>query len=298
MIADLAQLVAHAGSTAPRRIVIVWPDSAPGLRGAAQAREQGLGKCTLIGDVAAIRALSGQENIDLSSLTLIDEPDAENAMRQAIHLCRREQADVLVNDGVPLHRLLPALLDRQNGLRAGAWLSGVSVLEMQAPRRLLLLTDGILNVSPDLEQHIGIVNNAVHVAHRLHVELPRVALLAATEMVNPKSPFSVDAAQITVMARRNQIKGAIVDGPLGFDNAISSRAAEVKGIDSQVAGQVNILVTSDIETGNLLLTTLSSLCRVPVVNVVVGAKVPVVLWSPHEDAQRRLAATALGTILS
>jgi phosphotransacetylase len=298
MIADLAQLAAQAGSTAPRRIVVVWPDSAQGLRGAALVRERGLGKCTLIGDVAAIRALSDQENIDLSSLTLIDEPNAENAILQAIHLCRREQADVLVNDGVPLHRLLPALLDRQNGLRVGAWLCGVSVFEMQEPRHLLLLTDGIVNVSPDLERHIAIVNNAVHVAHRLGVELPRVALLAATEMVNPKSPFSVDAAQITVMTRRNQIKDAIVDGPLGFDNAISSRAAEVKGIDSQVAGQVDILVTSDIETGNLLLTTLSSLCQVPVVNVVVGAKVPVVLWSPHEDAQRRLAATALGTILS
>jgi phosphotransacetylase len=298
MIATLAQLVAHAGDTAARHIIVMWPDSAPGLRGAALARERGLGKCTLIGDVAAIRALSSQEGVDLSSLTLIDEPDTENTIRQAVHLCHQGQADVLVNDGVPLHRLLPALLDRQNGLRAEARLCGVSVLEMQAPRRLLLLADGIVNVSPDLEQHISIIHSAVHVAHRLHMDLPRVALLAATEMVNPKSPFSVDAAQITVMARRNQIKGAIVDGPLGFDNAISSRAAELKGIDSQVAGQADILVASDLETGNLLLTTLSSLCQVAVVNVIVGAKVPVVLWSPHEDAQRRLAAAALGIILS
>jgi phosphotransacetylase len=298
MIADLNQLVAHAGSAAPRRIIILWPNSAQGLHSAALVRERGLGTCTLIGDVAEIRALSDQEGIDLSTLTLIDEPDIESTVCQGIHLCRKEQADVLVNDGVPLHQLLPALLDRQTGLRVGAWLCGVSVFELQAPRRLLLLADGIVNVSPDLERHLGIVRNAVRVAHRLHIERPHVALLAATEMVNPKNSFSVDAAQITVMARRNQIKDAIVDGPLGFDNALSSHAAEVKGIDSQVAGQVDVLVTSDIETGNLLLTTLSSLCQVPVVNVVVGAKVPVVLWSPHEDTQRRLAAAALGAVLS
>jgi phosphate butyryltransferase len=298
MITNFAQLIQRASATGPRRVAVVLPSSVESLRSAAMAHKRGLAQCTLIGDVAHIRALAGTEAVDLSTLTLIDEPGCQGALQQAMHLCRVEQADVLVNDGAALHPFLVALLDRQSGLRDGSLLSGVSVFEWKESRRLLLLTDGIMVVSPDLGQRIGIVKNAIHVAHRLGIELPHVALVAATEMVNPKSQVTVDAAQITVMARRNQIEGAVVDGPLGLDNAISARAAEVKAIVGDVPGRADVIVAPDIEAGNLLLKTLSSLCQVPVVHAIVGAKVPIVLWSPHEDVERRLAAVALGVLCS
>jgi len=132
--------------------------------------------------------------------------------------------------------------------------------------------------------------------YSLGIELPHVALIAATETVNPKSPPSVQAAQITVMSKRHQLTGAIIDGPLGFDNAISSQAAKIKDIASDVSGKVDILVAPDLAAGNLLLKTLSTLCQVPVVNIVVGGKVPLVFWSPTDDVQTRMAATALGIL--
>jgi phosphate acetyltransferase len=298
MTIDFAQLLERASAAGPIRVVIVLPSSVESLRAAAAVHKRGLATCTLIGSVTELRVLADEAGVGLASLTLIDEPEEENAIRQAIHLCRKAQADVLVNDGAALDALLPALLDRQNGLRADALMSGVSAFELRKPRRLILLTDGIMVVAPDLERRIAIVNNAIHVAHRLGIALPRVALIGATETVTPKSPFTVDAAQITVMAKRKQIEGAIVDGPLGFDNAMSAHAAEVKGIASEVAGRVDVLVAPDIEAGNLLLKTLSSLCRVPMVNTVMGGKVPIVLWSPTEDAQGRLNGIAFGALCS
>jgi phosphotransacetylase len=298
MTIDFAQLLERASAADPRRVVIVLPRSIESLRAAAAAYERGLAKCTLIGSVTALRELADEAELGLASLTLIDEPKEENALRQAIHLCRKAQADVLVNDGAEIDTLLSALLDRQNGLRADALMSGISAFELRTPRRLVLLTDGIMVVAPDLEQRVAIVNNAIRVTRRLGITLPRVALIGAAETVTPKSQFSVDAAQITVMAKRKQIEEAIVDGPLGFDNAMSAHAAEVKGIVSEVAGQVDVLVVPDIEAGNLLLKTLSSLCRLPTVNMVMGGKVPIVLWSPTEGVQGRLNGIAFGALCS
>ena len=298
MITRFAQLVDQARTIEPRRIVVTLPNTPASLQSAVVAQQHEMAQCTLVGDVAAMRTLAGDNDVDLSSMPLVDEPDPASAIRRALELCHKGKADVLVNDNAPLRLLLPAVLARQDGLRTGSLLSGVSVCELQEPQRLLLLTDGIMVVSPSLEQRISIVENAVDIANRLGIELPRVALVAATETVNSKSQPSVQAAQITVMAKRHQITGAIIDGPLGFDNALSSQAAEVKGIDSDVAGQVDILVAPDLVAGNLLLKTLSALCQVPIINIVVGGRAPLVLWSPTDDAQTRTTALALGMLCS
>lgn len=293
MITDFEQLVEHAASRGPRRAIVLLPDRPDSLQGALLAQERGVARCTLIGQVGHIQALASQAEVDLSPLTLIDAPDRESAARQAFHLCRKQQAAVLAKDGMDIQTFLTAVLDREQGLRAGQLLSGVSVFDLPEPEKLLLVTDGIMLVSPDLAQRIAMIENAVAVAHQLEVELPRVALVAATETVDPKSQFSVDAAQITVMARRNQIVGAIVDGPLGFDNAVSARAAEVKGIASEVSGQVDILVAPDLEAGNLLIATLGTLCRLPALHLLVGGQVPVLLCSAGDDATTWLAGLAL-----
>ena len=204
---------------------------------------------------------------------------------------------MLVNDGVDPHRFLAALLDRTTGLRGDALLSGVSAFDLPAPKALLLVSDAIMLVSPSLTERIGAIENAIAVAQRLGSELPHVALVAATESVNPRSAFSADAAQITMMARRHQIRGAVVDGPLGFDNAMSAHAAEVKGVESEVAGKVEILIAPDLEGAGLLVQTLSALCHLPTAHAVVGGRAPAVLWCGEPDPMARAAAVALGVLI-
>jgi phosphotransacetylase len=296
MITRFTQLVEQASAADPPRVVVVLPYSKDTLDSVAFAQQRGVAQYTLVGDVVAMRTLAGDNGLDLGNTAFVDRPDEASAVRYAVDLCHQNKADVLINDGASLQLLLPAVLAGQDGLRTGSLLSGVSVCELQSPRRLLLLADGIMVVSPDLEQRIAIIENAVRVAHKLGIEVPRVALVAAAETVNSKSPTTVQAAQITVMAKRHQLTGAIIDGPLGFDNAISEQAAQIKGIASDVSGKADILVAPDLAAGNLLLKTLSTLCHLPTIHVIVGGKVPLVLWSPSDDAQTRVAATALGAL--
>ncbi len=299
MITDFGQLVERAASREPRRAIVLLPSTPDTLRGALLAQERGVVRCTLIGQVDHMQALASQAEIDLGPLTLIDAVDQESAARQAFHLCRKQQAAVLAKDGMDIQRFLSAVLDREQGLHTGHLLSGVSVFDLENPRQLLLVTDGIMIVSPDLDARITIIENAVTVAHRLEIDLPHVALVAATENVNPKSQSSLDAAQITVMAQRKQIAaGAVVDGPLGLDNAVSARAAEVKGIASEVSGKVDILVTPDLEAGNLLITTLSTLCRLPALHLLVGGHVPVLLCSACDNPTTWLTGLALALLSS
>jgi phosphotransacetylase len=302
MIVRFEQVIETACAVGPRQAAVLWPCQGASLRGIASVQEQGLAQCTLVGDRDRILALADREEVSLSSQRIIHEPSEEGAIRAALALCREGQVDLLLNDGASLRLLLPAVLNPEVGLRSGRLLSGVSVVEPlqhTLPQdRLLLVSDGLMVVSPDLTQRIGIVQNAIEVAHRLRIDVPRVALLAATEAVDPKSQVSVDAAQITMMSMRKQIQGAIVDGPLGFDNAISLHAAQVKGIVSDVSGQVDILIAPDLESGNLLLKTLVYLCRGRAVNVVVGGKVPLVLSLPDDDAEAQVRKIALGVLLT
>jgi phosphotransacetylase len=299
MITDFGQLVKGAASGEPRRAIVLLPSTPDTLRGALLAQERGAVSCTLIGQVDYIRALASEAEIDLSPLTLIDAVDQESAARQAFYLCRRQQAALLAKDGMDIQHFLSAVLDPEEGLRAGRLLSGVSVFERRNGQRLLLVTDGIMVVSPGLNARIAMVENAVTVARKIGIDAPHVALVAATENVNPKSQFSVDAAQMTVMARRKQIaENAVLDGPLGFDNAVSGHAAQVKGVASEVAGQVDIVVTPDLEAGNLLVKTLSTLCSLPALHLLVGGHVPILLCSACEDPPTWLTGLALAALSS
>jgi phosphotransacetylase len=297
MVAVFEQLVRMAATVEPRPVVVLSPYIPAVLRGALSAHADGLAQCLLVGDEGRIHALAGQLGVDLGSVEVATQPDEQEAIWWALDACQR-CSGVLVSGCTPLRLLWPAILDATMGLRRGSLLSGVSIFELEELDRPLLLSDGLLVVSPDLEKRLGIVQNAIAVAHKLGIELPRVALVAATEAVDPKSQVSVDAAQITMMAARKQIKGAIVDGPLGFDNAISSRAAQVKGIASEVSGKVDILIAPDLESGNLLLKTLAYLCRGRVLNAVVGGSAPVILSGPDDDELTQLVSIALGVLLS
>jgi len=302
MIVRFEQVIEAARAAGPRRVAVLWPRQGSGLQGVVSAQEQRLAQCTLVGDAEQILKLADREGMTLSARQVIHEPLEQGAVRAALALCNKGEVDLLVNEGASLRLLLPAVLDRESGLRSGGLLSGLSVVEPRqctAPHhRLLLVSDGLMVVSPDLTQRIDIVQNAIGVAHRLGIDVPRVALLAATEAVDPKSQVSVDAAQITMMSRRGQIKGAIVDGPLGFDNAVSLPAAQVKGIESDVSGQADILIAPDLESGNMLLKTMVYLCQARAVNVVVGGRVPLLLSLPDDDAEAQVIRIALGVLLA
>jgi phosphotransacetylase len=297
VITRLDQLAGFSPHPNPQRVAVLCPRTVPCLRAAAIAQERGAVDCTFVGDGSQIGLLADRAELDLQRYALIDEPDPEGAIQRVLLLCRSEEIDVLVNGGAPLRLLLPAILDRAEGLRTGNLLSGVSVIELDTFEGLLLLSDGLLVVSPGLEERIQIVRNAVQVAHVLGIERPRVAMLAAAETVDPGSPVSVDAAQITVMAARNQIADAYVDGPLGFDNAVSLRAAEIKGIAGDVSGRANVLIAPDLESANLLLRTLTYLCRGRAIHIIVGGIVPLLLPSPGDNAQLQTLAIALGVRL-
>jgi phosphate butyryltransferase len=194
--------------------------------------------------------------------------------------------------------LMKAALDREEGLRIGRVLSDVSIFEIPDFDRLIFISDVAIVVSPNLAQKVAIVQNAIDTAIELGVQEPKVAILAATEMVNPEMPANMDAANLSKMAERGQIRGGLVDGPLALDNAISLKAAQMKGIESRVAGQADILITPDVESGNILAKALSYFAKSHMAGVVVGAECPIVMPSRSDPPEQKLLSLALGVYLT
>jgi phosphate butyryltransferase len=207
-------------------------------------------------------------------------------------------AQVAMKGKVDTATFLRAALDRELGLRTGALLSHVAVFDMVDLERLILVSDAGVNIAPNLEQKADIIRNAITVAHRLGLEKPRIAVLASTETVNPRIPANVEAAALAKMADRNQITGAVVDGPLALDNAISPDAAEDKEIISNVAGRADILICPDIEAGNMLVKSIVYFARHPMAGVVVGARAPLIVPSRSDTFESKLGSLALGVVMA
>lgn len=195
-------------------------------------------------------------------------------------------------------RLLKAVLDKEIGLRTDRMLSHAYVLEVKGYDRIITITDGAMNISPDLNQKAQIIQNAIYFCHSLGIEKPKVAVLTAVELVNPDMPATIDAACLSKMSERGQIVGGIVDGPLAFDNAISKEAALHKGIKSPVSGEVDILLAPDIEAANIFAKGLVYLAKAQPAGVLLGAKAPVVLVSRSDSAESKLYSIALGVLMS
>ena len=229
---------------------------------------------------------------------VIQEDYPDEAAERAVELINSHKADLAMNGLAQPRYLIEAALDRTNGLRTGRLLTDVSIFEIPNMDRLILISDIGIVVSPTMEQRIGIVRNAIEVAHALGIEQPKVAILAATEMVNPKIPLSMEAANLSKMAQRGQIKGALIDGPLALDNAISPEAARIKGIKSDVAGYADILIAPDIEAGNILAKTIIYFAKGRMAGVVVGGRCPLVLPSRSDPPETKLVSMALGIYLS
>ena len=313
-IKNFVELVDMAKRKGPRRVAIVAAHDPATLLAAREAQKEGLAYPILVGDSAAMAGIAKERDIDLAGMTVIDEPHPKLAARRAVELVKNGQADLAMNGLAQPRHLIEAALtsagtsassveplstrDREKGLRNGRLLTNVGVFEIPGLDRLLMVSDIGVVVSPTLEQRAAIIQNAIGVAHRLGIEEPRVAILAATETVDPKVPLSVDAAKLSKMARRGQIKGGIVDGPMALDIAISPHSARIKGIRGDVAGQADILIVPDIEAGNLLAKTITYFAKGIMASVVVGGKCPLAMPSRADPPEAKLASLAVGILVA
>ncbi|NLG48840.1 MAG: bifunctional enoyl-CoA hydratase/phosphate acetyltransferase [Chloroflexi bacterium] len=229
-------------------------------------------------------------------MTIVHVAERSQIAPTVMSMARQGEADVVVKGTLDTPTFLRAALDRDTGLRAGRLFTHVAVCEIPGFDRLLLISDGGVVVAPDIYQKIEIVQNSIEVAHRLGIDTPRVAILAASEFVSPKIPSTVDAANLSKMAERGQIRGALVDGPLALDNAISQEAAQVKGINGPVAGRADILIVPDIEAGNMLTKGLTYFAHAEMAGIVVGGTAPMVVASRSDSHKTKLVSLALGVL--
>ncbi|MEK7738024.1 MAG: bifunctional enoyl-CoA hydratase/phosphate acetyltransferase, partial [Pseudomonadota bacterium] len=268
------------------------------LRGALMARDAGLVNLTLVGPEERIRALAGQHQLDLSECKIINVAHSHESAEVAVSLAREGQVEALMKGSLHTDELMSEVIDKATGLRTARRVSHVFLMDVPTYPRPLMITDAAVNVEPTLEDKVDIVQNAIDLALMMHTPEPKVAILAAVETVNPKMRATLDAAALCKMADRGQITGGILDGPLAFDNAISLVAARPKGIRSAVAGQADILLVPDIESGNMLAKQLEYLADALAAGIVLGARVPIVLTSRADSAQARTASTAVAVVMA
>jgi phosphate butyryltransferase len=282
-----------AQNSPPKTVAVAAAAQEAVLLAVNEAEELGIADVLLVGDQAEIERMGRQNDVELGRLDIIDEPDPTRAARETMRLIRAGRAQIAMKGAIQTADFLRAALDREIGLRTGRLISHVAAFDIPGLDRLVLVSDAGVVVAPTLEQKADIVRNAIDVAHRLAIVRPKVALLAATETVNPKIPATVDAAALSKMADRKQIVGGVVDGPLTLDNAISREAANIKGVESPVAGQADILIAPDIEAGNILAKGIIYFAQAYMAGVIVGAKVPIILPSRSDTHQAKLIAISM-----
>ena len=290
------QLVARCKSFAPVTTAVVHPCEQSALAGAAEAAAAGLITPIYVGPKARITDIADKAGIDLGNAEIIDAPHSHAAAQQAVALVREGRAELLMKGSLHTDELLGAVVARESGLRTGRRISHAFLMDVPTYHKVLIVTDAAINIAPSLEDKVDICQNAVDLAVSLGLKQPKVAVVAAVETVTSKMPATIDAAALCKMAERGQIKGALLDGPLAFDNAISREAARTKGIESDVAGDPDILLAPDLEAGNILAKLLSFLARADSAGLVLGARVPIILTSRADSVRARIASCAVAML--
>jgi phosphate acetyltransferase len=276
---------------------VCWPLSDVALRGAVEAAAEGLIQPTLIGDETEIRALAAKIGVNMGAYPILHADSEVRAAELSVSMCRSGNAQAMMKGSLHTDELMKVAMQRETGLRTSRRISHVFVMDTPAYARTLLITDAAINIKPEFEDKIHIVQNAIELAHALGVPEPKVALLSAVETVNPKIPSTMEAAALCKMADRGQITGGILDGPLAFDTAVSVKAAQIKHLNSPVTGQADILVVPDLESGNMLAKQLEYLGGAQLAGIVLGARVPVILTSRADSAETRLTSCAVAVLL-
>lgn len=296
--AGLQRLLAQADHYAAVRTAVVHPCDALSLGGALDARAADLIDPIIVAPRGRIEAVADESGLDLAGVEIVDVPHSHAAAARAARLAATGTVQALMKGSLHTEELMTAIVDPGAGLRTARRITHCYLMQTPAYPRPFIITDAALNVEPTLAHKADIVRNAIDVAQAIGVPTPRVAILAAVETVNPRMRATLDAAALCKMADRGQLVGAVLDGPLAFDNAVSAAAAAVKGIRSEVAGRADVLVVPDLESGDMLVKQLEYLGDAASAGVVLGARVPIVVTSRADSRESRTASCAIAAILA
>lgn len=298
MVKNFDDIIVMAKNKGPKVLSVAVAEDKEVLTAVSKAYEEGIVKAYLVGNKEKIEEEAAKINLDLSKFEIIDEKDSVQACRTAVQLVSSGKADVLMKGLIDTAVIMKAVLDKEIGLRTGKLISHVAVFSVPTYHKILIITDAAMNIAPDLEQKKKIVKNAVEFTHSLGIREPKVAVVCAREKVSEKMEATVHAKEIEDANKRGDITGCIVGGPLALDNALSKKAAKHKGIESPVAGDADILVVPNIESGNVLYKSLIFLANADNAGLIVGTKAPIVLTSRADSAKAKLNSIALGVLMA
>lgn len=294
---NLDSLIKIAKSKEKKTISVVAAQDSVVLKAVIESVKLGIVDAILVGDKEKILSIAEKENIDLMNIEIIDEKNIKLAAAKGVDLVTTGRADFIMKGMLGTADLLKAVLNKEANLRGKGLLSHVMIYDVPSYHKLLFLTDGGMVTYPELKDKVEIINNAVTVARKLGIDKPKVAALGAVEVINPSMAATTDAAALVTMNKRGQIKNCIIEGPLALDNAVSKESAKHKGIISDVAGDADILLVPNIESGNFLGKSLTYFAKAESAGIIMGAKCPVVLVSRSDSAKAKLYSIALGSIL-
>ena len=296
---SLTALMEYAKKVGPRKISVAMAEDMEVMEAVEEARKAGVANAVLVGNKDKISEIAGKLGIDLGNYEIVDERGGEPAVAlAAVELVSSGKAEILMKGMIKTANFLRGVLNKEKGLRTGSLISHVYVHQVEGYDRIFFICDPAFNMYPDLGEKVKILENTVRLAHAFGVEKPKVAVLAAVEVVNPDMPCTLDAAAISQMNRRGQIKGCVVDGPFALDNAISEESAAHKGIVSEVAGKADILLVPDIDAGNMMAKAIVYMTNNKTAGLVLGAKAPVVLTSRADSAETKLLSIASAVALA
>lgn len=298
VLRSLSDLKGIVAGKPVRKLVLAVAQDQNCLSAVLRAWKDGIIEPIFIGDRDGIHTICSEFGYDISGISIIHEPDIDGAVEKSVRMLSGKQADILMKGKVGTAKLLKAVLHREWGLRTGNLLSHIAVFEVGTYHKLIAVTDVAMNIAPNLKDKIAIVNNSVAFLNRLGYEMPKVAVLGAVEMVNENMEATLDAALLSKMNQREQIRNCIIDGPLAFDNAVSIESAKHKGIKSEVAGDTDLLLMPDIEVGNVLYKSLVFFAQAKVASMILGAQVPIVLTSRSDSEQAKYDSILLAAASS
>jgi phosphate butyryltransferase len=297
-IASFEQLIRAVREEQTKRLAVAAAQGEEILKAVGQAAAMDIIRPILVGDTAQMAVIADRVGVDISGFEQIDRADPLEAAGKAIDLVVEGAADLLMKGKLSTPDILRLVLEEERGIRAGRLLSHVAVVEVKGYHKLLIFSDGGMVIQPDLTQKIDILKNAIFLANRLGIDVPKVALLASLETVHEDIPETVHAAEIVAMSRKKELPPAVVEGPMAMDIAVSQRAARMKGVESSVAGDVDILIVPNIASGNIAVKGLVYLTGAGVGGLILGAREPIVLLSRSDTVEAKLNSIALGALCS
>ena len=281
-----------------RRLVLAAAQDQHSLGAIIKAWKENIIEPILVGDKESIESICDSNNYDITGVRIVHEPDTEKSVETAVKMASSKQADILMKGKIGSATLLRCVLNKEWGLRTGNLLSHFALFEVDTYPKVIAVTDVAMNIAPTLQDKIAIVNNSIACLNRLGYKMPKVAVLGAVEMVNENMQATLDAALLSKMNQRDQIKNCFIDGPLAFDNAVSLESAQLKGIKSEVAGDTDLLLMPDIEVGNVLYKSLVFFAKAKVASIILGAMVPIVLTSRSDSEQAKFDSILLAAAAS